>query len=582
VSEASAQTGEYLFLASAVAGSRVPVHAAEQAALACSDGQSILLPPPALRAGRPPWADVVAQAALIGAGSLDPALVRRLLGRAEAARRYACLEVLRASRELAGRIPTPFLDLIAGFRCEAQTTSAAASLALALSPAALPDPPAFFGAIRPLMILRKAVGEQGLAALTQRQTQGRLDTRKVEEFDEDQDTEESVLLKLFQNPFSSGSNPLADLLQQILGAGIKRGERRSSPGEDGGAELPVGRIERAVRRGVHALRAHLPLELPGVDAAIESPALRYPEWDAYAKRYKRDWVVVEEVEPWRPDGPRPLDALLQPPSARLKRELGTLGLDHELHNRQPDGTELDSGRLLERAIDLAAGHAPPVLDVYRASRRTRRDLAVAIALDISGSTAESQGQGPAVFDQQVQAGYQLARTLDHLGDTVALFGFHSWGRQLVRAVRLKGAEERWSGLVAERLARLEPAGYTRTGAAIRHGTRLLNKTMRLPNRLLLLITDGIAYDQDYEAAYAEGDARKALQESRDAGTAVVCLCIGGSENAARLHQVFGAANLLIVDQPGQLTPLIRRACRQALAAVSKRDTRRHRAGSARS
>jgi nitric oxide reductase NorD protein len=578
VSQTPAEPAEYLFLASAIAGSRAPVHTSrKETALACSDGQSILLPPVTLRVGRPPWADVIAQAVLIGAGSLAPSMVRKLLGRVEAARRYASLEVLRASHELAGRIPTPFLDLVAAFCRTPLTGSAQESLAVALSQASLPEPPTFFGAIRPLMILRKVVDEHGLTALLQRHIPGRLEMRKIEEFDEDQDTEESVILKLFQNPFSAGSNPLADLLQQVLGAGTKPGQRRGGSGEDGGgAELPVGRIERALRRGVSATLARLPLELPGVDVAIESPSLRYPEWDTYTGRYKRNWVVVEEVEPWPPNSPRPLEQLLPAPSPRLRRELSTLGLDHEMHRRQPDGTELDTDQLLERAIDLAAGHSPPVLDIYRATRRTRRDLGVAIALDISGSTAEAHNEGCAVFDQQLRVGYQLARTFDQLGDTVALFGFHSWGRQLVRAVLLKGAEEPWSALVAERLACLEPVGYTRTGAAIRHGTRLLNKAMRLPNRLLVLITDGIAYDQDYEDSYAANDARKALQEAQVAGTAVVCLCIGGSEDSTNLRDIFGAANLLIVDHADQIAPLIRRICRQALAAVSRRQTVRRR------
>ena len=98
--------------------------------------------------------------------------------------------------------------------------------------------------------------------------------------------------------------------------------------------------------------------------------------------------------------------------------------------------------------------------------------------------------------------------------------------------------------------------------------------MRLPNRVLILITDGFSYDQDYEEKYAEADARKALSEARAEGTACVCLCIGGSTSAAQLATVFGSANLLMVDDTAQIPSRIRKVCMEALRAVSKRKVKR--------
>ena len=567
--------GQYLFLASAIAGRRVTVHIAKDVRpLAACDGLAIFLPPQELRADRAAWLDVAAQASLIAAGSLSPALLRKLVGRSAVARRYGYLEVLRASRACATRLPMAYLNQLELRQAEASfSDSAEASLAIALSPQALPDPPAWFGCIRPMMTLRKSVAEDGLSALTQHQARGNFERAQLPELDDDENAEESKIMKLFSSPLG-GNNPLANLLNNLLGAGTRKGERDASGAGGEGAEMPVGRVERALRRGVNAVRAQFPQELPEVDTQVENSTLSYPEWDVHERRYKPDWAMVEEVDPWRPDGPRELRELLWRAPNEIKRQLGSLGLDHEMHRRQRDGSDLDAGRLVEVAIELASGHSPPTVDVYRASRRTRRDLAVAIALDISGSTGEQNGAGRSVFDRQLQVAYQLARTLDELGDRVALFGFHSWGRKLVRSVRLKGAEERWSAQIAERVALLEPVGYTRTGAAVRHGTRMLNKTLRLPNRLLVLITDGIAYDHDYEAAYAEGDARRALEEARATGTAVVCLCIGGGESAIKLREVFGAANLLMLDEPQQITMNIRRVCQQALGSVNKRDPRR--------
>lgn len=566
------QPDDYLFLASAIAGRRVGIHvAASGQALASSDGQSIILPPESMQSDRELWPEVVAQAALIGAGSLDPALIRKLVGRRDAAQRYGYLEVLRATRYLSARMPDAFTGLDGLQGVTAFTATASESLDWAISTRPLPQAPAYFGVIRPLMTLRKSVSDEGLSALTRKQAAGEFQQKDVPELDEEDEGEESKILKLFQSPFG-GNNPVSDMLQKLLGAGSSKGKREKDDGASGGQEMPVGRIERALRRGVHAVLAKLPIDLPDIDTRANTSATSYPEWDDAAQAYKPNWVMVEEVDPWRPEGPR--DLALAPASQDLKRQLGQLGLDHEMHRRQIEGTELDVGRLLDCAVTLATGNTPATLDVYRASRRTRRDLAVAVALDISGSTGEANAQGPSVFDQQMLTAYQLARTLDELGDHVALFGFHSWGRQLVHAVRLKGPEERWSARMTERFAQIEPLGYTRTGAAIRHGTRLLNKTMRLPNRLLVLITDGIAYDQDYEASYAESDTRKALEEARGAGTAVICLCIGGSQEADKLRKIFGVSNLLVVDEPGQVVAQIRRLARQALGSVSRRKLKR--------
>jgi nitric oxide reductase activation protein len=137
-------------------------------------------------------------------------------------------------------------------------------------------------------------------------------------------------------------------------------------------------------------------------------------------------------------------------------------------------------------------------------------------------------------------------------------------------VRIKNPEERWSLAVGERLRRLEPVGYTRIGAAIRHGHHVLHDRIRLPNRLLILITDGVAYDQDYEHDYAAADARRALEEARSAGTACLALSVGAGAPVDDLAKVFGAANILTVDEIPQVTRRIREVSRHALATVSKR------------
>ena len=158
--------------------------------------------------------------------------------------------------------------------------------------------------------------------------------------------------------------------------------------------------------------------------------MTFPEWDVHSKRYRPNWVSIAEVDAWRPDGEQGIRDI-HPPSLELQRQLGSLGLDHEMHRRQKDGADLDTGALIDCAIDLRTGHSPPAINIYRASRKTRRDLAVAIIVDISGSTGEADARGSRCSGRHVQVAYSLGSALDALGDTVAMFGFHSWGRERV-------------------------------------------------------------------------------------------------------------------------------------------------------
>ena len=88
-------------------------------------------------------------------------------------------------------------------------------------------------------------------------------------------------------------------------------------------------------------------------------------------------------------------------------------------------------------------------------------------------------------------------------------------------------------------------------------------------RLLLVLSDGFAYDHGYAGAYGEADARRALSEVRRRGTGCLCLSIGAGTDPAALRRVFGTAahaTIPTADQlPGLIGPLARAALRSAEA-----------------
>jgi nitric oxide reductase activation protein len=166
----------------------------------------------------------------------------------------------------------------------------------------------------------------------------------------------------------------------------------------------------------------------------------------------------------------------------------------------------------------------------------------------------------------------LVDALDALGDRVAAYGFHSRGRAAVRMVRVKSFADPFDSRARERLGALEPGAFTRLGAAIRHATHLLETDAGTARRLLVVLSDGFAYDYGYEGEYGEADARRALAEARERGIGSLCLSIGANIDAAALRRVFGTAAYVgapsFADVRDQMGVLFRRALTISLRAAS--------------
>jgi nitric oxide reductase activation protein len=117
------------------------------------------------------------------------------------------------------------------------------------------------------------------------------------------------------------------------------------------------------------------------------------------------------------------------------------------------------------------------------------------------------------------------------------------------------------------------------GAAIRHAAAVIERDGGTPRRLLVVVSDGFAYDHGYEGAYGEADARRALAEARRRGTGCLCLSVGAGTDAAALRRVFGTAAYATIPRVEQLpsivAPLFHFALRssETQRRVSQRRTR---------
>ena len=140
---------------------------------------------------------------------------------------------------------------------------------------------------------------------------------------------------------------------------------------------------------------------------------------------------MQEVEPPRATA-APCAAVRRARACVGRSPASASGLDR--CHRQAQGDDIDIDAAIEARVELLAGSAPDEA-VYVDSLRRRRDLAVLVLLDISGSAAEPGATGRTVHEHQRAAAAALTVALHELGDRVALYAYHSQGRSAVHWCR---------------------------------------------------------------------------------------------------------------------------------------------------
>jgi Mg-chelatase subunit ChlD len=547
----SREVPRFALLAQAVAGRRVAVIGGVEER-SYTDGESIFL------AELPePWlgASLVVQAALLGTGSLDPWIMARLTGRRALRLRYLSLEAARAAHVLGMVLPARVAALLAEVYDGPIPSSAQQSLAWAGEPRrAVPEAPEWLGTIKPIKVLRTSPAGAG-GAPTEEDRAGTSIEDALRELDDEEESERSRILELFSAPIR---NPLASMIQKFFGMG-----RAPSAEGGGGEELPVG--GRSVGPvGANAKTATMPAGV-AVDLSGVPLGRRYPEWDFRRGSYRPDWCAVAEFDPPAAEEPAPA---VSAEDDRLRRQLARLGLTHERYRRQAEGDVLDLTALIELVVDRAAGH-PGDPRVYETKRRTAHDLGVLVLLDATGSTGES-AEGRRVFDEQRALAARLTAALEELGDRVATYGFYSRGRDAVRFLRVKDFDDRYDHAAQRRLASLTPGGYTRLGAAIRHGAHVLSSRAGTSMMLLVVVGDGLPYEDGYEHRYAQEDSRRALHEAIAEGIGCACVSVRSSTEEDVLERVWGDVPHRRLEDPSALArhvlPLFRDAMRTAGAS----------------
>jgi nitric oxide reductase NorD protein len=506
---------------------------------------------------------VVAQAALLAGGALRRDVMMRLgRHRPAIAQRYLALELGRVAKELDHVLPGRTARRIKATALQPISVSSEESLDRALGRERIPSLPEWVGVLRPSR-LRRAREEDLRASPTARDLTrlGQLDEQDPEQDDGDDDeADESKIVNLLSAP--NMPNPLGDAIQKLLGMG-----RSGRDKNEGSAEIPVakqrfGPVGRNAKKGALSRLMSAVLEPP--------PAVgtRYPEWDCHKGAYRHDWCAVAEYDPADIESGDDKDA------ARpfLQRPLARVGIEPQRHRRQAEGDSLDLSALLDYETDRRHGDNPDPY-IYESSRLTRRDLSVLVLLDCSGSTAEDAG-GRVVFEEERRLAGDLTMALERLGDRVGTYGFYSRGKDAVRFLRIKGFNARFDTAAKRRLQSVHPSGFTRIGAAIRHATHVLESQALAKNMVLLVIGDGLPYDDGYEDRYARADARQAIKEAVLRGIGVAGIGIRSSTEPEVLEDVWSDASFRVIGQCGDIQRHLRGLLLNALSVTRSNGRRR--------
>ncbi len=259
----------------------------------------------------------------------------------------------------------------------------------------------------------------------------------------------------------------------------------------------------------------------------------YPEWDCYRASYRSDWVRVHETE--AAGAFKPSSRVLGEASVRAYGAI-CRKLRAQLESIFPSGLSRVAGFSWGEEINLDAGvqmlvdkRSGGIVDdrVYEVQIHDRRDVAAALLMDISCSTAErkeplnqfvedsaggwvqpelswSESRSPAVtakgyrtlLDIEIEMAAVISSVMEQIGDSFGLFAFSGSSRSEVVFQTLKEFEDRLGPAAYRRLDSLRPIHSTRIGAAVRHAARKLSR-LEVGTKLLILLSDGRPFDVDY-------------------------------------------------------------------------------------
>lgn len=292
------------------------------------------------------------------------------------------------------------------------------------------------------------------------------------------------------------------------------------------------------------------------EAEMAERCFEYDEWDYKKGSYKRLFCKVYAGRPSKTDADYCLRVLAENKATldSLRKMLADVSNKRSQIRYQTQGNNFDIDAVTDMFVDINSG-VTPTEKIYYADRKNEREIAVLLLLDNSLST-DSYAAGNRVIDVEKQVSLLFGEILNEYDIDFSIASFFSRTRNHTSYVTLKDFDESWAK-VKGRVGAIEPNGYTRIGASLRHAGAMLH-VRPAKNKWIILVSDGKPNDYDrYEGRYGISDVKQALKELNMNNMNVFALAV---EAQARyyLPQMFGVNHYQILTTPKEmLTALVK-------------------------
>ncbi|SFN50600.1 nitric oxide reductase NorD protein [Bizionia echini] len=282
----------------------------------------------------------------------------------------------------------------------------------------------------------------------------------------------------------------------------------------------------------------------------EAPHFTYDEWDYSKRAYKPNFCKVYPKKQLETDVVYYKNTLQKNAATLtgLRKMLTSVNNKYQQQRRQTQGDDFDLDALTDLYVDVHSKRTPSE-KIYLSKRKKDKDLSISILLDVSLSSDGYAG-GNKVIDVEKQVSIIFGEILNEFNVDFSIDCFFSKTRNYATYLTLKGFDDSWDKS-KHKIGAIEPSGYTRIGAALRHSGALLD-SRDTKNKWVILISDGKPNDYDkYEGKYGIQDVKQALRELNQRNINSYALAIE-AEAKYYLPQMFGQNHYQILTTPVEL------------------------------
>jgi len=286
------------------------------------------------------------------------------------------------------------------------------------------------------------------------------------------------------------------------------------------------------------------------DAKQHDYHILYDEWNYANRAYKENFCKVypKTLENSNIDFYKKTIAQNAATLNGLRKMLTSVNNKFQQQRRQSEGDEFDLDAITDLFVDVNSRHTPSD-KIYLSRRKKEKDLSILLLLDVSLSS-DAYAAGNRVIDVEKQVSILFGEILNEFNIDFSIDAFYSKTRNHSSYISLKGFDDQWNK-AKFKIGGIQPSGYTRIGAALRHSGHLLDQRST-KNKWVILISDGKPNDYDrYEGKYGIQDVKQAIRELNEKQINSYALAIE-AQAKYYLPQMFGANHYQILTKPVEL------------------------------